>query len=235
MEGGAGPDGRFTVSPIKWVVSASDDDPEVAARRMAAESPGDGMVVVQKQDGAAVLRLSAVVRTSGVSRLALTLIAAFSASEGIRKDTGVISWVRWPDKVVIGEAVVATTDVSLLPRGGEPRAALNFAVNRLHLEGEGVTSLQDQLGVEVDEGILVGKMLESLSWMHFGWTNDMKEHVLKRVKSMTETLDRPVSVRTGSAHGRGTATEIDRLGRLVVRLERGGVAKLSSADELLSW
>jgi biotin-(acetyl-CoA carboxylase) ligase len=142
--------------------------------------------------------------------------------------------VRWPNKVVIGPSVVATTGVARLWGAGESRAMLNLAVNRLHVDSPGSTSLEDELGVQVDDAIFVDKILESLSWMHFGWNNDMEEHVLKRVRSMTETIDRPVSATTKSGSGRGTATGIDPLGRLVVELDGGKVVKLTSADELLA-
>jgi biotin-(acetyl-CoA carboxylase) ligase len=162
----------------------------------------------------------------------LGLIGAFCASEGIRKDTGIISWIRWPAMVVIRDAVAARSDVKVLP-DTERRAILTISVNRLHVEVRGLTSLQDELGVRVEPRMLLDKTLESLSWMHFAWSNGMDEHVMKRVRSMTETIDSRVMVRTRGKLASGKAQTIDAAGRLVVDLDGGGLLRLSRGDELV--
>lgn len=221
------------MSPIEWRLTRVHGDPESAARRLAARTGADGMVAVERNTNPRVLMFSAVAKTGGLSPLALAAVAAFSISEGVRKDTGIISWVRWPDRVAILDSVVGRSAVSLLP-GRDGRAILNFSVNLLNVGETGATSLEEQLGVQVDEKMLLDKILESLSWMHFGWTNGMEEHVLKRVRLMTETLERRVSVRKGSSSAAGKATDIDAVGRLVVRLDTGETVFLAAADELLA-
>lgn len=221
------------MSPIEWKMSFVKGNTDEAARRAAAGTRGDGMVVVEKTKDAPVLRFSAVVRTAGMPELALSLTGAFSASEGIRKDTGIITWVRWPNLVVVDGAVVAKSSTLPLQGKGDPRAIIGFSVNRLRTADQGSTSLEDELGVRVEERLLVEKILESLSWMHFGWTNGMQDHVLSRVQSMTETIDRVVKVKAGATVRMGTARRIDTRGRLLVELEDGGEVELAAADQLL--
>jgi len=221
------------LSPIEWKLSFVRGDPGDAVRRAAARTRSDGMVVAQAT-GSADLRFSVVVKTGGMSELALCLAGAFSASEGIRKDTGIITWVRWPERVVTDGAVVARSSAVFLPEKGYPRAIMGFSVNRLRRPGRGSTSLEDELGVRVDERLLLAKILESLSWMHFGWTNGMQDHVFSRVRSMTETIGRVVSVRKAAEVRRGTATGIDALGRLLVKFEDGRTVGVGRADELIS-
>jgi biotin-(acetyl-CoA carboxylase) ligase len=222
-------------------LSLTDGDTTVQARRLAARKPGEGMVVARSSRSPDVVRASAVVRTRGMSVLALSLITAFSVSEGIRKDTGIISWVRWPDRVVIGAATVGRGGASLVSQGrggrsiGE-RAILEMSVNRLRsrMSSAAVTSLEKELGAKVDEQMLLGKMLESLSWMHFGWTNGMQEHVMKRVSAMTETIGTKVSFVLDGKRLSGLATEVDPSGRLLVEVDAGKtMVELTDADELL--
>lgn len=219
--------------PIKWTVRRARSDPTLSAKEFIANRPRGGVVFVQDaMRDAVLLRFSAVAACGSETSLLLGLIAAFSASEGIRKDTGIISWVRWPSVVTIEGKRVAATSASVTRASGAGWAELDFRINILHSGLAGFTSLYDELGVEVDRRLLLDKILESLSWMHFGWSNEMHPQILRRITSMTETIGSKVSVRRDGAKTAGSAVEIDALGRLVVRLDDGNTTRLEAGDEL---
>jgi biotin-(acetyl-CoA carboxylase) ligase len=213
------------LKPIEWTVRQDKG----TRRRSNQASPRTGEVVVQSF-GAGELRFSATAGCGDETELFLGLVAAFSASEGIRKDTGVISWVRWPNSVAIEGKNVATTSARVTRGKESTRVVLDFTVNVSRPTNEGTTSLLEVIGVEVDRKILLDKILESLAWMHAGWVNGMHPQVLRRVKSMTETLGSVVSVSRDGERVAGLATDIDAKGRLVVRAE-GTSIMLSDVSE----
>jgi biotin-(acetyl-CoA carboxylase) ligase len=211
------------LKPIRWTV-----------RRVSGKSPRDtggesNTVFLRDPDTSPSLCFSAHTTCGDETALLLGLIAAFSASEGVRKDTGIISWIRWPNLVTIGGKTVATTHASVSRMRGRARAHLDFSVNLSGADGVGQTSLRDEIGVDVDRNLLMEKVLESLSWMQFGWSNDMHYQVLRRVRSMTETIGSSVVLVSGA---RGVAKDVDPKGRLVVRLSDGKTLELEREDEL---
>jgi len=190
-----------------------------------------GTVIVVR--GLASLRFTAAARCAEETPLLLGLVAAFSASEGIRKDTGVISWVRWPNRVAIDGKTVAEASARVTPGVGAGRLALlSVTVNLLHTNVRGSTSLFDSVGVEVDRDLLLEKILDSLSWMQVGWATGMHEMLLRRIASMTETIGSTVTLKRRRASAE--ALGIDNLGRLRVRLSNGSEVSLTSGDELLA-
>jgi biotin-(acetyl-CoA carboxylase) ligase len=153
-------------------------------------------------------------------------------SEGIRKDTGIISWIRWPNVVSIEGRTVASCYASKVSSKGN-LVHFELAVNTSRRPAEGQVSLSDLLGVEVEHELLLEKILDSLSWMHSGWTKDMHPQILKRIKSMTETLGSRVSVGEGARLQVGVAVDIDDLGRLVTRLQDGRMMNLDIDSDLI--
>lgn len=194
---------------------------------------GSGTVIVDDMDDA-TLRFSAIAGCGSETKLFMGLVAAFSASEGIRKDTGVISWIRWPNVVAIDGAAVATTSVSKARGIDKNSVELFFSINIAPDGDPKRTSLYDAVGVRVDTSILLQKVLESLSWMHAGWSNHMHPQILRRVKSMTETVGESVWVSCNGHRALGRAIDIDSSGRLVVLLSDGKQAVLKQAGELFS-
>lgn len=219
--------------PITWKVRR--------VRRLREPGTGvSGTVRVLPEEGG-VLRFVSTAACNSEGPLVLGLVAAFSASEGIRKDTGIISWVEWPDMVTIGGKVVGRTSARVrdAPKSGAEGdgatrvAEITISVNLSpSKERAGETSLLECIGVEVDSTMLLEKILDSLSWMQFGWINGMHDRLLGRVGSMTETLGRTITVRTSEDGSRveGVALGLDARGRLRVRLGDGRVTLLGATE-----
>ncbi len=212
------------MKPVKWTIRRTSGSP-------GRDRGGASNVVIlfDPRGESSCLRFSAHTTCGDETPLLLGLIAAFSVSEGVRKDTGIISWVRWPNLVTIDGKTVGATSASVTRTGDRGRADLVFSVNISAAEGVGETSLLDEIGVDVDRDLLMEKVLESLSWMQAGWSNDMHYQILRRVRSMTETIGSAVVLKSGA---RGVVKEMDAKGRLIVHLSDGSTAALEKGDEL---
>jgi len=209
---------------IRWSRKAARGDSEAVAKRLAVQGEAEGTVVVSHGPGDQILVFSVILRPAKARRAELLrLIVPFCTSEGIRKDTGIITWLRWPDKVVIGRRVVASTSVVEGP-DGRPRWVVLTSSVRTGRTDDGVpdqVSLFDALGVEVDPDLLVEKVLESLSWMYYGWSRGMDEHIVMRVRSMLDTIGRRVELDDDGRLRVGVAKDIDGKGSLVVEFQTG--------------
>jgi BirA family biotin operon repressor/biotin-[acetyl-CoA-carboxylase] ligase len=212
------------LSLIRWSTKRARGDPEGVAKKLASRGEGEGTVVVSHGPGDALLRFSIILRPAKARQPELLrLIIAFSTSEGIRKDTGVITWLRWPDKVVVGRRVVATTSTAS-SSATHPRWVVltsNIRTGRTDGGDDGSTSLLDVLGVEVDPGLLVERVLESLSWMYYGWTRGMNDHIVARYRSMLDTIGRRVQIDDHARLRVGSARDVDEAGNLIVELQSG--------------
>ncbi len=224
------------MSLIRWSKKRARGDPEPVAKELAAGGEVEGTVIVSHRQGDPLLRLSVILRPARPRRPGLLrLIIPFSTSEGIRKDTGIITWLRWPDKVILGRKVVATTSIvsssPIMPKWVVLSSSIR--TGRTDAESGDETSLLDVLGVEVDPELLVERVLDSLSWMYYGWTRGMDDHIVMRFRSMLDTIGRRVQV---ADHGRltvGIARDVDSMGNLTVELQTGEQSiRVEDADRL---
>jgi biotin-(acetyl-CoA carboxylase) ligase len=175
------------LSSIEWTIARTRLDPAIVAVEKARAGAPEGTVIKGWGAPRAELRFSVILRPKhGLAMPLLAPIATFCASEGIRKDTGIITWIRLPDEVVTGEKVVATTSVTLGERTDGNWAVLSFRINVRGVKQAGSTSLEELLGVAVESDMLTSKILDSLSWMHSGWVREMHPQLLKRISSMSE-------------------------------------------------
>ncbi len=181
------------MSLTDWVIERTRQDPSTLALEMARTDAPDG-TVIKGWSTQAALRFSVILRPKhGLNLPLLAPVATFCASEGIRKDTGIITWIRWPAEVVTAAKVVATTSIALSGTDAD-WAVLTFCVNLRRVQRAGSTSLEELLGVAVDSDMLMSKILDSLTWMHSGWVKEMYPQLLTRVSSMLEDTERTVTM-----------------------------------------
>jgi len=193
----------------------------------------DRLVVQGRREGVLDLSVCLLASVHGDSgRLGLLgPLAAACTSEGIRRDTGIISWLHWPDLVTIDGRVVATTSLSLAaPSGpdGNARVVLRICVNcfaRSPAEFPSAlpsTSILDALGVEIDLDLLRDKILHALDWYFAEWERGMHRKLVARIEPPISWLGREVGVRTTDSKVMvGRAKGLDDDGSLL--LERRGV------------
>ena len=157
-------------------------------------------------------------------------LAAACTSEGIRRDTGIISWLHWPNLVTIDGRVVARTSLSLTqPPGPDFKARVVFEVlvncfakrPASFPPGLQATSILEALGVEIDVDLLRDKVLHALDWYFAEWERGMHRKLVERIEPTISWLGSDVRVRTTDAKVlKGKAEGLDDQGSL--RLERRG-------------
>ena len=201
---------------------------------MASRGEPEGTVIQGRTGIRKALEFSVILRPkAGPPLELLALIATFCASEGIRKDTGIITWLRWPDEVVAGSEVVAGTSFVHGENAAGRWAILSFQINLGHVSRDGSTSLHNLLGVQVDPEMLLSKILDSLSWMHSGWVKEMYPQVLARISFMLENAGDRVAVEREGKTVPGVVGGVDELGRLIVDLDNAVPARVVRRSDLL--
>jgi biotin-(acetyl-CoA carboxylase) ligase len=192
----------------------------------------EGLVVQGGRPG--VLELSACRVTSARAspdgfRL-LGPLAAACTSEGIRRDTGIVSWLHWPNLVTIeGRAVAKTSLAVSSPPESDGRAQIVFGISVSCFpdaampfpSGLPTTSILDALGVEIDVDLLRDKILHALSWYYAEWERGMHRKLVDRIQRTIAWLGDEVEVRTADAKVlKGVAMGLDDGGSLLLE-QRG--------------
>jgi biotin-(acetyl-CoA carboxylase) ligase len=190
----------------------------------------DGLVVQGGRPG--VLELSACratsAQTSSEGSHLLGPLAAACTSEGIRRDTGIVSWLHWPNLVTIEGRAVAKTSLSVSsPPESDGKAQIVFGIS-VSCFAEGPTPLQsglpttsilDVLGVEIDVDLLRDKILHALSWYYAEWERGMHMKLVDRIQPTIAWLGHEVEVRTADAKVlKGRAIGLDNTGSLLLEL-----------------
>jgi biotin-(acetyl-CoA carboxylase) ligase len=201
-------------------------------RRSGIRRFSEGLVVQGGRPG--LLELSACRGTSARAspegfRL-LGPLAAACTSEGIRRDTGIVSWLHWPNLVTIeGRAVAKTSLAVSSPPESDGRAQIVFGISVSCFADEAApfpsglptTSIVDALGVEIDVDLLRDKILHALSWYYAEWERGMHRKLVDRIQPTLAWLGREVEVRTADAKVlKGVAVGLDDGGSLLLE-QRG--------------
>lgn len=163
-------------------------------------------------------------------------LAAACTSEGIRRDTGIVSWLHWPNLVTIEGRVVAKTSLSVSsPSEPDARAQIVFGVSvscfgdaaTSFPSGVPTTSIFDVLGVEIDVDLLRDKILHALSWYYAEWERGMHRKLVDRIQSTIAWLGHEVEVRTTADAKvlKGMATGLDDSGSLLLEQRGRRVSK----------
>jgi biotin-(acetyl-CoA carboxylase) ligase len=186
----------------------------------------DGLVIQGRRRG--VLDLSVCrLATGGSAPEALQLLrplAAACTSEGIRRDTGVVSWLYWPNLVTVDGRVVATTSVSVSPLPGSEAKRVVFGVSVSCSRTEPAfspqlpaTSILGVLGARIDPDLLRDKVLHALDWYFAEWERGMHRKLARRMEPTVAWLGHDVEVRTADAKVlKGRADGLDDQGSLLL-------------------
>jgi BirA family transcriptional regulator, biotin operon repressor / biotin---[acetyl-CoA-carboxylase] ligase len=201
-------------------------------RRSGVRRFSEGLVVQGRRPG--VLELSACratsAETSPESFHLLGPLAAACTSEGIRRDTGIVSWLHWPNLVTIEGRAVAKTSLSVsTPPESDGKAQIVFGISvscfadaaKPFRSGLSTISILDVLGVEIDVDLLRDKILHALSWYCAEWERGMHRKLVDRMQPTIVWVGHEVEVRTAEAEIlKGRAMGLDDTGSLLLE-QRG--------------
>jgi BirA family biotin operon repressor/biotin-[acetyl-CoA-carboxylase] ligase len=150
----------------------------------------------------------------------LPLAVALAVADGVRRAAGVTAAVKWPNDLLVESGKIAGILLERVhPSGGRPLAVIGIGINvglgeadlpvptasSLAIAGSGV----DRLAVFAEVVPALGAVLDAL--------RTDPGALLERYRSACDTVGREVDVHLpGGEVLRGTATGIDRSGRLLV-------------------
>ena len=179
--------------------------------------PADGSVFRRSGvRGLLALELSFMPLAGG--GMPVPLVAA-SASEAIRKDTGVISWLQWPDLVSIEGKAVGRAAVSKGPTGlttAEITINCHAPLESMRPEGMQPTSIRETLGVEIDVDLLREKLVHAFDWYLAEWERGMHRKMIDRIQPTIPWVGSVVEVLSDAGKARGTASGLGEGCALVV-------------------
>ncbi len=161
--------------------------------------------------------------------------AAIAAALAIRKTTGLLARLKWPNDVQVnGKKVVGVlTEAAPAPGWVVVGIGINANVARDALPevpGYPAASLQVLLGRPIDREALTRTLLRELDRWYAMLTSAGVEGVLRRWREMADTMGRAVRVEMATATICGIAQDVDEAGALWVRLADGTTHRIVAGD-----
>jgi len=172
------------------------------------------------------LYVSVVLRPGGSALRLLTIAAGVAIAEGVHAASGLQTCLKWPNDVYLGSRKLA----GILAEAGSSAGAvdhvvLGFGINirRAAYPPDVVaraTSLESELGRDVDRGLVLAECLAALSnrygMLQTGATDDVIAAWRKRGAPF---MGRAVEWDDDGGSRRGRAEDIDETGSLLVRVD----------------
>jgi biotin-(acetyl-CoA carboxylase) ligase len=172
---------------------------------------------------------------TAVSSSLLTPLIAASVSEGVRRDTGIVSWLHWPNLVTIDGAIVAVASVSALGDGFVFEVHLN-CFSDLPLTrclGLEETSIKSILGVEIELTLVREKILHALDWYFAEWERGQYAKLVERFRPTIPWMGGKVRVVMSDGRlVRGIAAHLDEQGGLAIHAGTRSRQKVLRPDDV---
>jgi BirA family biotin operon repressor/biotin-[acetyl-CoA-carboxylase] ligase len=164
----------------------------------------------------------------------LTLLAAVSICDAIKNSTGVVTQIKWPNDILVGNKklcgiltqVVAETDridFVVISSG------INVNNDKKSLIAN-ATSLKEQKKEEVSRVSLLQEILRELEANYLVLEKKGASSILERWRQHNTTLGRRVKVYCQHKHVEGEALNIDTDGGLIIRKDNGINEKVMAGD-----
>ncbi len=164
----------------------------------------------------------------------LPLLAGVAVAGAVRRATGLVTSLKWPNDVLVADRKLAGILVERVVGSSGPVAVVGIGVNvhQTELPVPHATSLALE-GAAVDRADLLTAVLAGISGELAGWRAAGGDPAGLRASytAACGTLGRDVRVlMPGGRTVEGRAEDVDEVGRLVVREARGGTRALTAGD-----
>ena len=164
----------------------------------------------------------------------LTLLAAVSICEAVKKVTGLEAQIKWPNDIFMHNKKIAGI---LTEMNAEPDK-VNFVVIGIGLNVNNdkksliaqATSLKEQAGQPISRVILLQELLHRIEYNYSALKDKGAQAAIDKWRSFSLTLGRRVKIYYQDKHIEGQAVDIDSDGALLIRKDSGLTVKVFSGD-----
>ncbi len=168
----------------------------------------------------------------------VTMAGSVAIARAIRKEYDISALIKWPNDIFVGDKKVAglllelaaeadTVHYGLLGIGIDANISLDELSSSLQ---ETVTSLQAEVGHEVDRVALLARILREFELRYQQLEDGEYDSIIREWKSLSLTLDHRVAIRTVNKTFEGEAIDIDDHGALVLRKDNGRIERIIAGD-----
>jgi len=164
----------------------------------------------------------------------LTLLAAVSVCEAIKKATGLESKIKWPNDIFIRDKKLG----GILTELNAEADAIRFVVIGIGLNinqdkkllPAGATSIKEEKGQNANRVELLQEILRCLESNYLHFQNKGAKLIADKWREYNLTLNRRVKIIASHTHLEGQAVDIDSDGALLLRKDSGIIQKVTSGD-----
>jgi len=164
----------------------------------------------------------------------LTLLAAVSICEAVKKVTGLDAQIKWPNDVFTCNKKIA----GILTEMNAEVDKVNFVVIGIGLNVNNdkksliaqATSLKEQTGHPISRVILLQELLRRIENNYSLLEDRGAQVIIDKWRSFSLTLGRRVKIYCQDKHIEGSAVDIDQDGALLIRKDSGLIQKVFSGD-----
>jgi BirA family transcriptional regulator, biotin operon repressor / biotin---[acetyl-CoA-carboxylase] ligase len=161
--------------------------------------------------------------------------AAIAAAVAIRKTTGLLARLKWPNDVLVDGKKVVGVLTEAAPAPGWVVVGIGMNANIAgdilpEVPGHRAASLQTLLGRPIDREALTRTLLLELDRTYGMLMSAGVDSVLRRWREMADTLGRPVRVEMPAGTICGIAQDVDGVGALRVTLADGTIQRVVAGD-----
>jgi len=164
----------------------------------------------------------------------ITLFSSLAVAKTVREAVGLPAFIKWPNDILIkGQKVCGV----LTELNGE-MDKVNFAIVGIginintskELLPEGATSLSEEKGARISRLEFVRALFRSLDEYYGVLKKGKIEVILKEYKKLSSVLDRRVQIDYHNSLVSGVATDVDKDGALILRLDSGFYERVLAGD-----
>lgn len=164
----------------------------------------------------------------------LTLTAAVSAAESIRRLTGLRCLIKWPNDILINNNKVCGILTELKAEQDVTSfVILGIGVNvnaKPSLLPKGATSISKELGRDFSKVELTKALLRNIESHYTLFKKNRFKDIIEEWKNLSAVLGRRVRVADRARTIEGQAVDVDESGALVIRLDSGFNERILAGD-----